>query len=142
MVHGEESWGPGHMSGYPWALASVAAPQLWLLRSPPVPAPAPGSLRPPALCTLPALSLSLSGSFSACSASISLAERTLGSGPCAQARLPTAALGQDSESGVPSCGQRLGAHPPRGLESLLCVGGRVLRSPHVQDHPSSRRPAG
>lgn len=61
------------------------------------------------------------------SESICLAGQTLGSGPCSRARLLTAALGQGSKSGLPSCGQSPGVHggggPQRGGAGPAHVGG-------------------
>lgn len=99
-----------------------------------------------------ALSKSLSGSLSVCFASkaprgsIGLAGQTMGSGPCSRARLLTAALGQGSTSGLPSCGQSHGCMEVRapsrgaaGRNSPVCV--RVCsQNPSPPGLPSDARP--
>lgn len=108
----------------PGVPASVAVSQVLLFLStshlhPPLSAlrstlPGQWFARPGGLCTPSALHVSLSALWillcvcfhpKAPSESICLAGQTLGSGSRSRARLLTAALGQGSKSGVPSCGQ-------------------------------------
>ena len=153
MVHGEESWRSSHTSGCPWALASVTVSQLWLFLTPLLPTtPSPGSLLPHALCTLLALSLSLSGSFSVCSASKSpKREHLLG---WTDAGLWATCSSQATDS---CSGSRLQVWCPplwpapwvawrcpssEGPQEPGVHWGCILRSSHVQDHPSDPRPSG
>lgn len=72
------------------------------------------------------------------SESICLAGQTLGSGPGSQARLLTAALGQGSKSGLPSCGQSLGLHGGAGPHQGSTGAARALRAWGVGRHIPGR----
>lgn len=69
--------------------------------------------------------------------SIYLAGQTLGSGPRTQAKLLTAALGQGSKSGVPSCGALGLMEVPllRGASRAWCVLGLHSQKPSCPGSP-------